>query len=283
MRESKRAASGKKFYVRLSRLINKRAPRSNLKIILPRFRALIKSHRALSTFDGLAAVLYALPSFIYSKRTEKKEKKNERVKRRKFSEYSGRSRRNWQIVETKVNLARANDESRVIGFQFAHGRPIDSSSGTIAKHRVAVATEIRAPCHAASIASPRHRRRCRRPRVSADYDSTRGARRKGTDEASRSMQRPRRPTIPTRIRASSRDATPRRAGKRGCAKRSPLPACTRNPDTRRALSPGHQHVRRDARRPLRAASRRAGILGVRNTHVRPLNFEPARRRGVCVS
>lgn len=43
---------------------------------------------------------------------------------------------------------------------------------------------------------------------------------------------------------------------------------TRNPDTRCAL-PGNHRVRRDARRPLR----RAGILvGVRNTHVRPLNF-----------
>lgn len=88
--------------------------------------------------------------------------------------------------------------------------------------------------------------------------------------------------------ASRRDAEERESAARKAQSTSGVFA--RNPDTRCAL-PGDNRVRRDARRPLR----RAGILaGVRNTHVRPLNFarlsrpdvreretERRQRRGVC--
>lgn len=96
-----------------------------------------------------------------------------------------------------------------------------------------------------------------------------------------------RPTISTRSVATPESGKARRA-KRECAKRRVHFRCVhaRNPDTRCAL-PGDHRARRDAPPPspfspcprpfpfsprLRR-SRRAGTLaGVRNTHVRPLNF-----------
>ncbi|KAL0132148.1 hypothetical protein PUN28_000132 [Cardiocondyla obscurior] len=53
---------------------------------------------------------------------------------------------NYRIAGRERMQPAADDESRVIGFQFARGcHAIDSSFGTIAKHRVAVAIKIRAP------------------------------------------------------------------------------------------------------------------------------------------
>lgn len=127
----------------------------------------------------------------------------------------------------------------------------------------------------------RRRRRHRQhyPRVSADYDSSTRERREREREWGRTGGGWGLPinaaaaaaTTPDDPDAERRDAGERespRGAKRECAKRSPLPVYSRNPDTRCAL-PGDHCARRDARRPLH----RAGILaGVRNTHVRPLNF-----------
>lgn len=95
-------------------------------------------------------------------------------------------------------------------------------------------------------------------------------------------------------RARIRRIASRRRGERESATRAWMrksaahfrPVHTRNLDTRPLLrAPLPCMVRRQcaSRRP--PPTRRAGILfGVRNTHARPLNFEPARREsGACVS
>jgi len=133
----------------------------------------------------------------------------------------------------------------------------------------------------------RRRRRCRyyHPRVSAYDSSVRTARERREWEWERERERGRagrrRMRPPDQCsggsghdaRRSRRGASRRwRAGKPTRRKawmrkaQSTSGILARNPDTRCALPGNH---RRDARRPLH----RAGILaGVRNTHVRPLNF-----------
>lgn len=143
-------------------------------------------------------------------------------------------------------------------------------------------------CNQNSCAAARHHR----PRVSADYDSStrehrervkrvRRWRRRGEGEGTRGgwglpiNAAAAAATTPDDPDAERRDATRRRRERESAARKawvrkaqSTSGVFARNPDTRCAL-PGDYRVRRDARRPLR----HAGILaGVRNTHVRPLNF-----------
>lgn len=140
----------------------------------------------------------------------------------------------------KVQFA-TNDESRVIGFQFARC-PIDSSFGTIAKHWVAVAIKIRTPppppSPPSAPSSPRFRRL---------WFVGEGASGTGTGAAGGWWMRP-----PDQCsggsghdaRRSRRGASRRwRAGsprdaKRECAKRSPLPVYSCGIPTRAAPFPG---------------------------------------------
>lgn len=140
----------------------------------------------------------------------------------------------------KVQFA-TNDESRVIGFQFARC-PIDSSFGTIAKHRVAVAIKIRTPPPPPPPPSAPSSPRFRRLWFDGEGVSGMGT---GTGTGGRWMRPPDQCSGGSGhdARRFQRGASRRwRAGsprdaKRGCVKRSSLPVYSCGIPTRAAPFP----------------------------------------------